>query len=197
MRILLSLILCFPFAAGAQMPASQSYLGVGLGNLDYELSSNGAAFFDASAATFTVYGGFWLSPRWAFEGSWQLTETSEQPGKVTDFPEIAALGLPDTATTLMTSKLEIVTLRALRFERYGWGSLFGGFGISAANVHSHIDITDTTSGKTARANPRPSKNGFTLAVGAQWDFRSVSLRLGYEWWDDDMTTIELGLHRRL
>jgi len=183
--------------AGAQTPENQSYVGVGLGHLDYELSSNGLKFFDASAATFTFYSGFWLSPRWAFEASWQQTETSEQPGLAADFPEIAALGLPATATTNTTADLEILTLRALRFEHYGWGSVFGGFGISGARVDSHIEVTDVMNGKTARANPRASKNGVTLAVGAQWDFRRLSLRLGYEWWDDDMNTIEIGVHRRL
>lgn len=179
------------------MPASQSYLGVGVGNLDYELQSNGVKFFDTSAAAFTVYGGFWLSLRWAFEASWQLTETSEQPGLATAFPEIAALSLPDTATAITNAKLEIVTLRTLRFVPYRWGSVFTGFGISAASADSHIDISDIANGNTVRANPRASKNGLTLTFGAQWDFRRVSLRLGYEWWDDDMSTIGLGVHRRL
>jgi hypothetical protein len=179
------------------MPASQSYLGVGLGNLDYELQSNGVKFFDASAATFAIYGGFWLSLRWAFEASWQLTETSEQPGLASDFPEIAALGLPDTVTAITTANLEIVTLRTLRFVPYRWGSMFTGFGISAASVDSHIDVNDVANGNSVRANPRISRNGLTLAVGAQWNFRRVSLRLGYEWWNHDMRTIALGVHRRL
>ena len=197
MRILLALIFFLPCIAGAQMPASESYLGVGLGNIDYELQSNGVRFFDASAATVTVYGGFQLNRRWTFEASWQATQTSEQPGLAADFPEIAALGLPDTATTFTTAKVEIVTLRTLRIVPYRWGSVFTGLGISAASVDSHIDVTDIQNGKTVRANPRSSKNGLTLAVGAQWDFRRVSLRLGYEWWDDDMTTIGLSVHRRL
>ena len=105
--------------------------------------------------------------------------------------------LPATATMLTSSRLEIFTLRALRFERFAWGAVFAGFGISGAHSDNHIDVTDTSNGDTIRANPHPSKNGFTLALGAQWDLRRYSLRLGYEWWDDDISTIGLGVHRRL
>jgi opacity protein-like surface antigen len=197
MKAVCALLLCLPCVAGAQMPASESYFGVGVGNLDYELRSDDVKFFNASAATLSVYGGFWLSRRWAFEGSWQLTETSEQLGLPTDFPTIAALSVPNSATTITAAKLSIVTLRALRFMPYRWGSAFAGFGISGASVDSHIDLSDNANGRVVLANPRTSNNGLMLAAGAQWDFRRVSLRLGYEWWDDDMSAIELSIHRRL
>ena len=179
------------------MPASESYLGLGIGNLDYELRSDDVKFFDASAATLTVYGGFWLGRRWAFEGSWKLTETSEQRGLATDFAGLGTPVLPSTAMTITTARVQIVTLRTLRFVPYRWGSAFAGFGVSGASVDSHIDVSDNANGRVVLARPRTASNGLTLTVGAQWDFRNVSLRLGYDWWDDDMSAIELGIHKRL
>lgn len=197
MRTLCAFLICLPCIAGAQMPASESYLGIGAGTVDYELSSNDVKFFTASAATLTIYGGFWLNRRWAFEGSWQLTQTSEQLGSAADFSVSNTSSLPGSATTITTARLQIVTLRALRFSPYRWGSAFAGFGVSGASVDSRIDVSDGADSRIVLANPRTSSNGLMLTVGTQWNFRNVSLRVGYEWWDDDMSAIELGVHRRL
>jgi opacity protein-like surface antigen len=192
LRYLLLALLGLLGTANAQAPARDGYLGVGLGGLSYEIRSDGEKFFDTTAKLWKFYGGFRLTRHWQFEGSYQVTETNSRNGLPTSLEDLPISQLPGTATT--TVRLEVATLRALRLLPYSWGSMFIGFGVSGAAVDTKLELT---SRQSVGAGFHVSKNGLNLGGGAQWDFPTLSLRLEYEWWDADMSAVELSMHWRL
>ena len=180
--------------ANAQPAARDAYLGLGRGELAYEIRSDGEKFFDTTSVAWRLYGGFRLSRYWQFEGSYQVTQTASRSGLPKSVEELAFGQLPAGAAATTRARLEIATLRALRLFPYSWGSVFAGFGVSGAAVDTEFEVT---SSRVVGAGFHISKNGLNLATGAQWDFQAVSLRLEYDWWDADMSAIELSMHRRL
>lgn len=69
-----------------------------------------------------------------------------------------------------------------------------GVGVSGAAVDTTFDLAGA---RSTSANIHTSKNGLTLATGAEWAWPSFSLRLEYHWWDADMAGVGLSLQRRL
>lgn len=176
-------------------PAQDAYFGLGLGSFAYEIDSNGSIFFDTTSAAIDFFGGFALSPDWTFEFSYRYTDKATVrglPTKVAD--QLSFPGLLEPALFTTTARIEIATLRGLRYFRHDWGRWYLGIGASGAAVDTTFDVAGV--GSTS-ANIHTSKNGLTLATGAEWAWPSFSLRLEYHWWDADMAGIGLSLHRRL
>ena len=101
----------------------------------------------------------------------------------------------DTAPYLVdpmtTVRVEIATLRAIRYATQDWGSLYAGFGVSGASIDSEIRVD---AGRPVAGVFHSASNGLTATAGAQWNFASLSLRL--EWWHTDMSGISVSLHWR-
>jgi opacity protein-like surface antigen len=190
------LLLAVPTVASAQAPAARgAYVGVGLGSLAYEIRADGDLFFDTTSRQAKLYGGFRLTRHWRFEFSYAFSASTTEPGLPASVSEeliIPGLAGPLVATT--TARIEIATLRGLRDFRRDWGTWYLGAGVSGAAVDTTFDISGVGS---ISANIRKSKNGLTLATGAEWTWSSLVLRLEYEWWDADMSGVGLSLYRRL
>jgi hypothetical protein len=191
MRRALLVLLGLPGLTEAQTAARDAYLGVGFGKLAYELRADGETFLDTSSGAWRLYGGFRLSRYWQFEGSYHVTQTASRIGLPSSVAELALGQLPGARTTV---RLELATLRALRLLPLSWGAVFAGFGISGAAVDTEFSVPASL---VSGAGFRASKNGLTIALGADWDFRAVSLRVEYDWWDADMNALEVSMHWRL
>jgi len=177
--------------AGAQAPARDTYLGVGIASFDYGIDVGDVEFIDTSTASFKVYGGFRLGHHWSFEAAFQTTATDEHSGALGGLP----LGAPTGAGPVTAAvRLELMTLRALRLHRYRWGSIYAAVGVSGAAVDTEIAGAAT---QGIGVSLHTSKNGLTVGAGVQWDLAGPSLRLAYDRWDADMGAVELALHWRI
>lgn len=174
--------------AGAQTPARDAYLGIGIAKLGYEIDVGDVEFIDTLAAGFKVYGGLSLNRRWAFEAAFQTTATDEHSAALAG----GDLGAPLVAVPVTaTVRLELMTLRALRHHRYAWGSLYAAIGVSGAAIDTEVAVPAVPG---LGMSLHTSKNGLTVGAGLQWDLSGLSLRLAYDWWDADMSAVELALH---
>jgi len=161
------------------------YIGIGLGKWDYEETILGFGNFSDSATYTKLYGGYRLNENWAFEASWETTDTVEQIATISIFP--TRIGLD----------FEPISLRAVAFLPYSWGSFFAGLGYFDGDLEgfSELDLGATVS----RLETSKSTDGATFLGGIQLDFSSLSLRLEYEWWDidgADLDQLGVGLHWR-
>jgi hypothetical protein len=190
------LALSLPVLVSAQAPpARDAYIGIGLARLAYEIRTDGEVFFDTATPMLDLYGGFRISRHWSFEFSYQFTGSVSEDRLPGDLSERLSFPvLPGPLPTRTTARVEIATLRGLRHFRHDWGAWYLGIGVSGAALDTTFEILGA--GGLA-ANIRTSKNGLTGAVGTEWTWSSLVLRLEYEWWDADMSSIGLSLHRRL
>ncbi len=182
--------------AAAQAPAARdAYVGIGLGAFAYEIRADGQTFFDTTTSLSKLFGGFRITRHWRFEFSYEFSGSTTEPGLPASVADDFAIpGLPGPLTASTTARLEIATVRGLRDFRNDWGTWFIGAGVSGAAV----DTTFAISGAgPISADIHTSKNGLTLATGAEWSWSSLVLRLEYEWWDADMSALGLSLYRRL
>jgi len=182
--------------AVAQAPAARdAYVGIGLGAFAYEIRADGQPFFDTTTSLSKLFGGFRVTPHWRFEFSYEFSGSTTEPGLPSSVAEDLVLpGLPGPLVATTTARLEIATARGLREFRSDWGTWFIGAGVSGAAVDTKFQIAGA--GPIA-ASVHTSKNGLTVATGAEWSWSSHVLRLEYEWWDTDMSGLGLSLSWRL
>ena len=180
----------------AQEPAARdAYLGIGFGAFAYEIRTDGRPFFDTTTRLSKLFGGFRVARHWRFEFSYEFSGSATEPGLPASAPDDFALpSLPGPLVATTTARLEIATARGLRDFRNDWGTWFVAAGVSGAAVDTKFAIAGAGS---ISANIHVSKNGLTLATGAEWTWSPVVLRLEYEWWDADMSALGLSLYWRL
>ena len=161
------------------------YIGIGLGKWDYDEAILGFGNFSESATYTKLYVGYRLNENWAFEASWETTDTVEQN---------ASIGI---ATFRIGLEFEPITLRGVAFLPYSWGSLFAGLGYFDGDVEGFSEVDQGAT--VTRLEISESTDGVTFLWGVQLDFSSLSLRLEYEWWDvdgADSDQLGVGLHWR-
>ncbi len=186
MRTVLIVAVCLWAASGmTQEVEPGGYIGIGRGNWDYEETILGFGNFSDSAAYTKLYGGYRLNENWAFEASWETTDTVEQNATIGIFP--TRIGLD----------FETISLRGVAFLPYSWGSFFAGLGYFDGDVEGFSEVDQGAT--VTRLEISDSTDGATFLWGVQLDFSSLSLRLEYEWWDingADSDQLGVGLHLR-
>jgi len=161
------------------------YIGIGLGKWNYDEAILGFGNFSDSATYTKLYGGYRFNEDWAFEASWETTDTVEQNATIGIFPTRVGL------------EFEPISLRAVAFLPYSWGSFFAGFGYFDGDLEGFSEVDQGAT--VTRLEFSNSTNGATFLWGVQLDFSSLSLRLEYEWWDidgADSDQLGVGLHWR-
>ncbi len=128
------------------------YIGIGLGKWDYEEAIPGFGNFSDSAAYTKLYGGYRFNENWAFEASWETTDTVEQFATIGLFP------------TRMGLEFEPISLRGVGFLPFSWGSLFAGLGYfdGDADLFIEVDMGFTVT----RTDTSASEDGLTFLGGS-------------------------------
>jgi opacity protein-like surface antigen len=183
--LILILSICFATTALSQEIMPSGYIGVGIGSFDYEEDVEGLAEFGDSGDTLKLYGGYRFSDTFALEASYEEPDTIQE--SLSDFFE----AIPVAGTIGLDT--EILTLRAIGH----FGPFIAGAGYFDADATIFANLTSTLGSFSVEESA--GESGLTAALGLQWDFSSLSLRVLYEWFDiddADASEIGVGLHYR-
>jgi hypothetical protein len=179
----LAALLCAFFGATANAQEG-IYVGIGLGNFDFEESLNdpllGRVGGEVDVAK--LFGGFEINDYFAIEISYG--ETSDLTQRVIgDFPPIGNLDYS------LTQDFAITVLRGVGQYPMEWGALLGGLGyFSAENDFRESFAAECCAPFTGSGTI--SDNGLAGMLGIEWRFgrfgTRYAFRLEYEWWDFDL-----------
>ena len=171
-------------------------VGLGLGSLDYEESTNDPIFGDISdtVSSYKIYGMFEFNDYVAAEVSYGQSGEVEGGASGND----PFLG---NFTSSLQSEFTTTVVKVIGMWPRDWGVVMGGLGYfdTDADISLRLisDIGSITSGGTA------SDDGLAVMLGVEWRFgrfgTGYGVRLEYEWWDvsdADAATIGVGVSYR-
>ncbi len=180
MRCSLVLILCIGLSAPANAQQRGGYVGLSAGSYRFKDDDEeiGVSVSD-KALSYGVFGGYRFSESFALEGSL---------GRTTDFENVIdALFFLDS----QDAEYHVQTVRALGIVQLDQFGLFGGLGYHDSDLNAFARVNGTVIDLDA------SDSGTTAVVGVQFDGKSLSYRLQYEWFDAskrlDLSNVAFGL----
>ena len=167
MRSLLALLLVLVSTPTLAQKGIGSYVGVGLTRFDHEVTV-GSFYFEDTKGSYKIYGGYRFNETMAFDAGYSKS------GGFTH-PIAGSVGPIGDYEALLDAELELLNLRALVHARH----VFFGLG--------YFDLTRTATvvgqaelGAISR-NASDSDNGYSIAIGGQWDVARFGIRAEYEY----------------
>jgi hypothetical protein len=148
-------------------------VGLALAGIEFTGQSSGIETIEGSTAGAAVYGGYRFGPHWAVEGTWEFIDEVEQTGE----GELVSEG-PFRARCSAT--MDALSIRALRFFPFAWGSLYAGLGAGSGDFEEVIEIEFPQQHESASFMRQSSGEGWSVLGGAHWDLSAISLRLELE-----------------
>lgn len=172
-------------AAWAQEFEPSGYIGIGLGNFDYEQSIPDVGTLSDSTSGRKLYGGYRFTEHWGFEAAYAETDKVEESGSAF----VPGVG---TVNAAVGAEFDAITLRGMGYVPTSWGAVFGGLGYFDGDAKAFLDAS--TAFESIHLEDTASESGLTAIAGLQWDWTKVGLRVEYEWLDvDDADASQLGL----
>ena len=197
MRRLLALSLILVTTAALGQEERGGYVGVGIGQLDYEDAGYRIDFSDTTTIT-KIYSGFRFSEKFAVEGyfSGSADIDSNVAGAIGGIvPNEGGPGFGGGVFTgNFSGDFDVLEVRVIAHTRRAYFAL-GLFSSDFEAVFSGNSVLGPF-----RTSISDSEGGYTLAIGLQWDLDNISIRGEYEYFDmsspADATIIGASAHYR-
>jgi len=185
--LLFSALAILSSSAWAQEGRPGSYLGLSLGQLDYEEEAFGTTLEDTALA-YKLYGGYRFGDTWAVEASYGQTSSLK-------WSESGTLPGFGSTTATLSGDYDVLEVRGLAHL----GVFLVGLGYWDADLKATLSVTSTLTGPMS-VSASDSDSGASLILGGQWSFDTWSLRAEYEYFDTESTvdayTLGVGVHFR-
>lgn len=185
MRSFVVLLIALFGASALAQTETGPYIGLGLGQLDYEESDFGLTFDDTTLA-YKVYGGYRFTETWALEAAYGKTDDLEW----SDFGSI-----PGVISANLSGDYDFIEIRALAHL----SAFIVGIGYWDADLNATLSGTLTFPGPFSYS-ASDSDSGASAILGGQWDLDKWSIRGEFEVFDTesnvDAYTVGVGLHYR-
>jgi hypothetical protein len=169
---------------GAASAQEGIYVGIGLGNFDYQENFVDPLLGRVSdnVSTTKIFGGFEINDFFAIEINY--AETSDISRRVSGVAPVFG-NFDYTFTTDFT----MTSLKAVGQYPKDWGVLLGGLGYyTSDNDFRETAVFDCCGTDTNAGEFRD--NGLAAMLGIEWRFGRFGARYGvrleYEWWDIDL-----------
>jgi hypothetical protein len=177
-------LFCAVFGAAAHAQEG-IYVGVGLGNFDFQESFTDPLLgrVGDKVKVSKIFGGFEINDYLAIEIAYGETSDLSQ-SVMANFPSLGNVNYSLTQDFTMTS------LKGIGQYPMDWGALLGGLGyFSSENDFRESGTADCC--PPLSNSGTISDNGMAAMLGVEWRFgrfgTRYAFRLEYEWWDMDLS----------
>lgn len=157
----------------AQDDLEGPYIGLSIGNFNYEeVDQENSFFLDDATTSYRLIGGYQLNENLAIEGT---------IGKTGDLKQSFNLFPPGSGTLDIKAEYEVTTIRALGLVPLDQIDLFGGIGYYS----STFSASGTATGIGSIGEFEEDESGAMILGGVNWYLDKFTVRGEYEWFDTD------------
>jgi opacity protein-like surface antigen len=192
MRRLLILSLVLAVTPALAQEGLGPYIGVGLGQLDYEDGFRSRLDYGDTVSTTSLRGGYRFNDTLAFEGIYGTSGTFgvDFNGSFPNFSADGGITVGGPTVARLSGDLDYIELRVLAHAGHVVFGL-GSFSVDISGEMTGVTQFDGSAlnppqlpGSSFKTSLADSENGYTILIGAQWEIgEKWGIRAEYEYFD--------------